>query len=234
MPVPRYTPPMRHTRMLFAAALLPLGACAAPGADDDVKPESPSPAETPVAAAPPVAEVPAPQDPPPAGAASAAAGTHVQPPDALPDAPPDFALSVSVLTPQGLRTANLPPERRAARYIVGSDWILRAQVGVQLPRAQWSRTGGAERTYPGQTRQLSRDQAARLWWLAGHSGARAPGVSRSSTPPDLYQPDRDRLVYIVSVSGEGRRTWAVLDDRDLPTDAGAPLVRELAALAYQE
>lgn len=217
---------MRTVRFLLLIAPLPIAACASPAAHQRAAPEAPAPA---MADAPP--EVPAPEAQAPA---SAGAPAHAQPPEVLPDAPPDFALAVSVFTPQGLRTANLPPEQRAARYIVGADWILRAQVGLQLPRAQWSRTGGAERTYPGQTRQLTRAQAARLWWLASQSGAASPGASRASTPPDLYQPDRDRLVYIVSITGDGRRTWAVLDDRDLPTQPAAPLVRDLALLAYQE
>ncbi|MBX9640536.1 MAG: hypothetical protein K2X97_12625 [Mycobacteriaceae bacterium] len=168
---------------------------------------------------------------------SAVATRPVRPPPApvaLTSVPPaDFSLAVSVISPQGLRTRNLLPHQRAARYIVEPDWVLRAAVGRELSRVTWMSPGGADRTLPGFTRQLSQGQMERLWSAVGSSGVLGSEHPTGDSPASL-SPPRDRLVYIVSCTAGGRRSWAVLDELAGNTDAAEPLVRELAGLAFQE
>ncbi len=147
--------------------------------------------------------------------------------------PNDFAIAVSVISPQGLRTRNLAPHQRAARYIMEPDWALRASVGRELSRVTWVSAGGADRTLPGFTRQLGRDQVARLWNAVQQSGVLSQS-NPTGAPPASFAPPRDRLVYIVSCTAQGRRTWGVFDESEGRSAAAEPLVRELAALAFQE
>lgn len=142
--------------------------------------------------------------------------------------PADFTLALSVFSPQGVRTANLPPEGRAARYILEPDWSLRAAVGPQLPATLWRRRGGGERVLPGVVRQLTAAQVGRVWQRLGESGlTSAPPTDPS---PGTLSPPTDRLTYVIAFAAGGRRSWAVIDGA---SGAGGPLVRELALLAFQ-
>lgn len=150
----------------------------------------------------------------------------------LPEPPSDFALAVSVISPQGLRTAHVPVDERAARYIVESDWHLRATVGRDLPRTTWPLRGGADQTFPGITRALSARDVAALNALVNDAGLPEAPALDVDPPANLSVP-RDRIIYVVSTTQNQRRRWAMLDAQSAPP-AARHLVRTLATLAYQE
>lgn len=137
------------------------------------------------------------------------------------DEPPeDFVIGVTVLGPAP--TDSTARATRPARYIVQPDWILHA---VQGP--------ATDRTFPGQTRQLTHDQAQRLWWDLRDSGLLDPARTTGASPvPDgpLGAP-----VYLISYSVGGTKRVLMIDAAKAPPDDAAAarrLTDRLAALAW--
>lgn len=193
-------------------------------------------------------QVPAPTAAPsqPAVTTDAAAGSQPTTPTAtapqvdlppLPnvaEAPSDFTFSVSVISPLGVRTRGLSVPQRPARYVMDADNSLRAWVGSQLPKREWTRVGGPDRALPGRTRQLSTTQVAKVWALMLQAGVVGKDHALEPTSPAMYVPPKDTLAYVISYSADGDRGWAILDGTTAPPAQAEALIVELSRLAFQE
>ncbi len=150
------------------------------------------------------------------------------------EAPPDFTFSVSVISPLGVRTRGLSAPQRPARYVMDADNSLRAWVGSQLPKREWTRVGGPDRALPGRTRQLSTTQVAKIWELMLQAGVVGKDNAQEPSSPSMYTPPKDTLAYVISYSADGDRGWAILDGTQTPTSQAEALIVELSRLAFQE
>ncbi|MBL8762030.1 MAG: hypothetical protein JNL50_12085, partial [Phycisphaerae bacterium] len=140
----------------------------------------------------------------PSGAAPAASAAA--PGITLPErAPGDFALSVTVATPDPARDpATLARWQRPARYIVEPGGTLRASV----------RPGARVDAYPPAVRTLSRAQVESLWasvrgdsWMSEvAAGSRAVSSPEVETMP----PEVQRRSALVWISGAGVRRGVVV------------------------
>ncbi|MCC6228802.1 MAG: hypothetical protein IT432_06200 [Phycisphaerales bacterium] len=143
--------------------------------------------------------------------------------------PPDFALSVTVATPDPTRDpSTLARWQRPARYIVEPGGTFRAAV----------RPGARVDAYPPPIRTLSRAQIESLWasvradsWMndppAGSKSASSPQVE--TLPPEVQR--RSALVWI-SAGGLRRGVVVPLAAGSAESDAAARLIDQLADLAW--
>ncbi|MCC6970670.1 MAG: hypothetical protein IT434_10660 [Phycisphaerales bacterium] len=144
-------------------------------------------------------------------------------------APEDFALSITVATPDPLRDpSTLARWQRPARYIVEPGGTFRASV----------RPGARVDAYPPPIRTLSRAQIETLWasvradsWMsearAGSKAVASPEVE--TMPPELQR--RSALVWI-SAAGMRRGVVVPLAGGNAESDAAARLIDQLAELAW--
>ncbi len=137
--------------------------------------------------------------------------------------PPDFTLALTVMSQVNRRnTAALPRDRRPARFVIETDWVLRSYTG---------RGPIDTETFPRETRQLSATQVQSLW-----SDLRAAGlldhdnpaiVGRAPAPADIKQ---DKPLWVVTFTADTDRRTLVLDAD--PRGPAAPLLNNLADLAW--
>lgn len=242
-----YTPPMKRWTLAIVIGSAALGGCAWEGDGPDEIAAQPQALTAPP---PPqdLPQVPAPTAAPsqpvvttnaPTNAAASTSAASVPPVDLPPlpnvaEAPPDFTFSVSVISPLGVRTRGLSAPQRPARYVMDADNALRAWVGSQLPKREWTRVGGPDRALPGRTRQLSTTQVAKIWALMLQAGVVGQDNSQEPSSPSLYAPPKDTLAYVISYSADGDRGWAILDGTTAPTAQAEALIVELSRLAFQE
>lgn len=144
-------------------------------------------------------------------------------------APEDFALSVTVATPDPNRDpSTLARWQRPARYIVEPGGSFRASV----------RPGARVDAYPPPIRTLSRAQIETLWasvradsWMseppAGSKAVASPEVE--TMPPEIQR--RSALVWI-SAAGMRRGVVVPLAAGSPESDAAARLIDQLAELAW--
>lgn len=144
-------------------------------------------------------------------------------------APSDFALSVTVATPDPSRDpSTLARWQRPARYIVEPGGTFRAAV----------RPGARVDAYPPPIRTLSRAQIESLWasvradsWMneprAGSKAVSAPEVE--TLPPEVQR--RSALVWI-SAQGMRRGVVVPLAAGSAESDAAARLIDQLADFAW--
>ena len=129
-----------------------------------------------------------------------------------------------------LINAKTEPDRptvlRPARYVIESDAVLRAAVGY----------GASEKTFPPETRQLTRAQMADLWRELRDSAMVDPGhPARVGRLPDLEDFSREtegRGGYSISFSVEGERRILAIDEADPAAADARELVAHLAELAW--
>lgn len=151
-------------------------------------------------------------------------------PVSLPEqAPEDFALSVTVATPDPNRDpSTLARWQRPARYIVEPGGSFRASV----------RPGARVDAYPPPIRTLSRAQIETLWasvradsWMseppAGSKAAASPEVE--TMPPEIQR--RSALLWICA-AGKRRGVVVPLAAGSPESDAAARLIDQLAELAW--
>lgn len=136
---------------------------------------------------------------------------------ALPDAPPDFTLSLTVLRAPGVADAE-----PSARFVLGPDWTLRAALGTRQQPV-------STETLPPPVAQLDRQQVRRIYDIA----RRVPAGGRATaTAPRA----RGQTVLLVEMLADGSRTsradtWSQLDAGDPPpTQPLADALWELARL----
>lgn len=144
-------------------------------------------------------------------------------------APEDFALSVTVATPDPNRDpSTLARWQRPARYIVEPGGSFRASV----------RPGARVDAFPPPIRTLSRAQIETLWasvradsWMseppAGSKAVASPEVE--TMPPEIQR--RSALVWI-SAAGMRRGVVVPLAAGSPESDAAARLIDQLAELAW--
>lgn len=144
-------------------------------------------------------------------------------------APEDFALSVTVATPDPNRDpSTMARWQRPARYIVEPGGSFRASV----------RPGARVDAYPPPIRTLSRAQVETLWasvradsWMseppAGSKAVASPEVE--TMPPEIQR--RSALVWI-SAAGMRRGVVVPLAAGSPESDAAARLIDQLAELAW--
>ncbi len=148
-------------------------------------------------------------------------------PIVLPDeAPEDFALSITVISPASAEAPidDLPRPQRPARYVVEPDGVLRAAIGP----------GATPRVYPRQTRRLDAGQVQRLWRLVGETGLLEPTTLTRIDNTETFFPQRSRptaLVYIRQ-QGAGSHFAVRLPVGDAESAAVGQLIDELAELAW--
>lgn len=138
--------------------------------------------------------------------------------------PADFSLGLTIVAPPP--TAQTARAAVPARYIVQSDWLLRA-----------STSEPTELAFPALTRQLSHQQARQLWWELRDSGLldaeRPPDFSSVPPVPAAGSPP----AYIVSTTIAGRTRRLVLGAADATSAESAAarrLADRLATLAWVE
>jgi len=158
-----------------------------------------------------------------AGALAAACASRPADPARFASAPPDFTLSVTVLSPaRSIADADrLPPRVRPACYLVEPDGAFRVAVG---PAA-------SPTVFPPLARHLTREQVDRVWSLARDAGvldADHPG--RVQNVETFVRPAGEATVALVYAGFDGsqRHTAVVLGG----AHALAPLIDELNALAW--
>lgn len=158
-----------------------------------------------------------------AGVLAASCASRPADPARFAAAPPDFTLSVTVLSPaRSIAEADrLPPRSRPACYLVEPDGAFRVAVG---PAA-------SPTVFPPLARRLTREQVDRVWSLARDAGvldADHPG--RVQNVETFVRPAGDATVALVYAGFDGsqRHTAVVLGG----AHALAPLIDELNALAW--
>jgi hypothetical protein len=150
---------------------------------------------------------------------AACAGPHA---GGLPDRrPPDFALGLTVYTPEGPVRR---PGQRAARYIVDADGWLRAAVGP----------GAESDLYPMLARRLTAPQRDELWSLI-----RAAGFASVSEPlriagPENFDPPSGRRVYLVELTAARDRSGVAMPEGEPETEPFIDLADRLATWAWVE
>lgn len=162
-----------------------------------------------------------------AGALVASCASRPADPTHFAAAPPDFTLSVTVLSPaRSIADADrLPPRTRPACYLVEPDGAFRVAVG---PAA-------SPTVFPPLARQLTREQVDRVWSLARDAGvldADHPG--RVQNVETFVRPAGDATVVLLyaGFAGSQRHVAVALDGAHADPGAVAPLIDELNALAW--
>jgi hypothetical protein len=140
------------------------------------------------------------------------------------DAPPsDFTLAMTVMAQVNRRnTATIPRDRRPARFVIETDWVLRAYTG---------RGPIDTETFPRETRQLNAAQIQSLWTDLRAAGLLDPAnpaiAGKPPVPADITQ---NKPLWVVTFTADADRRTLVIDaDRDGPA---APLLNRLADLAW--
>jgi len=149
---------------------------------------------------------------------------------ALPEqAPADFALSVTVASPDPTRDpSTLARWQRPARYIVEPGGTFRAAV----------RPGARVDAYPPPIRTLSRAQIESLWASVRADGwmnePREGSKAISSPQVETLPPEVQRRSALVWISADGMRRGVVvpLAAGRTESDAAARLIDQLADLAW--
>lgn len=138
--------------------------------------------------------------------------------------PPDFAISVTLLTPGGVRDQNAPPWLTPAWYVVEADGQLRAREGVRLPASPM----------PPLVRQLRHEEVSQLWSTVRAGGLTSENeaelteaVSVALGVSELPRGGVVRATAALYISSGGRRRGYLVD---LTTsDAASGRTRDLTA-----
>ncbi|MBC6954428.1 MAG: hypothetical protein DYG93_10785 [Leptolyngbya sp. PLA2] len=162
-----------------------------------------------------------------AGVLAASCASRPVDPARTASAPPDFTLSVTVLSSARsiAETDRLPPRSRPACYLVEPDGSFRVAVG---PAA-------SPKVFPPLARTLTREQVDRVWSLARDAGvldADHPG--RVQNVETFVRPAGNATVALVyaGFAGSQRHVAVALDGDHAEPAALVPLIDELNALAW--
>lgn len=142
--------------------------------------------------------------------------------------PPDFALSLTVLTPGGSRAPSAPEWLAPAWYVVEADGQLRVREGVRQ----------LSTPLPPLARQLRHEDVRELWSTVRAGGLAAQdqeglsdSVSVASGVAELPRNAIEKPVAAISISSGGQRRGYLVD---LTTsDAASGRTRDLAARLAQ-
>ncbi len=138
----------------------------------------------------------------------------------LPDArPADFALGLTVYTPEG---AVRRPGQRAARYVVEPDGRLGAAVGQ----------GASVTVRPEMARQLTDAQRDRLWDMVRATGFDAVSPALRLSSPETFDSPSGRRVYLVEITADGTRRAVAMPEGEPETEPFIDLADALADLAW--
>jgi hypothetical protein len=127
---------------------------------------------------------------------------------------------MAVLAPGTRRNVSaLPRERRPARFVVETDWVLRTHVGPSAGPA----------SFPAETRQLTREDVQAIWDDLRTAGLLDPAHPAMVAPAPTSAPGNE-VVWVVGWTANGvRRTLAFSGDE---RGAARPLLDRLADLAW--
>lgn len=137
--------------------------------------------------------------------------------------PPDFTLSMTVISKIDRRnTAAIKRERRPSRFVIETDWILRAFSGRGQVDAE---------TFPRETRQLTIHEIQSIWKELREAGVLDPAnPAIAGRAPMLSEVTANQPVWVITYSAADEHRTLVYDAD--PAGPAAPLLNRLADLAW--
>src|SRR5207302_1379451 len=115
--------------------------------------------------------------------------------------------------------------RKAGRYIVEADGVLRAALG----------SGSGPTTFPAQTRTLTHRQVRDLWRMIGDAGLLDPASPARIPEPERTVPRAEAPVAVLEITAGGKATGARVGLAANSPDSAAArdLIDRLAEWAWQ-
>lgn len=147
-------------------------------------------------------------------------------PGAFAAAPPaDFTLAFTVLNQTSRRqVASIPRGVRPMRFLMETDWVLRAFSGPNI----------TDQSFPRETRQLAHAEVQAIWAdlsAAGLLDPAHPAIVGAPPPiPTAADAGETAPAWIVTFTADGHRRMLVLRPED--HEAARPLLDRLADLAW--
>lgn len=140
------------------------------------------------------------------------------------DLPPsDFTFAFTVVHQTSKRNvASIPRDRRPMRFLMETDWVLRAFAGPNL----------TDQSFPREARQLTHQQVEQIWHdlrSAGLLDLDHPSAVGSVPPPEQWTVT-DGSAWVLTIKANGDRRVLLLQPEQHAS--AAPVLDRLADLAW--